>query len=466
MKFLTLAGLAFFALLKNACGEYSYQIFYSFGPSNSAPHNPNTGLTQGANGKLYGGASYSPLSSDAARIFRISFDGKLTNVPVYLPGSGNSSLGGKLLQSQDGNLYGVTTPPSPVQGGTLGGTLFRLAPDDSATIVAAFWGTNGTGSQPVGTLIQTSDGSLMGATFSGGIGDTGIISGFRGLGTIFQFGTNGIFSGLRSFALNRTTGFAPRGGLIEASDGNLYGTTSDLVYQGYATPTAGRIFRISLQGFETLFTFYGTNGFVPSGSLLQAQDGALYGTTMGTPYGTVFKITTNAVFTSLFSFFGTNGTNPTGDLIQLNDGNLYGTTTAGGSNNLGTIFRITTNGVLTSIFSFKSSTGASPLGGLCLARDGNLYGTTSTGGPAGGGTIFRLVQSPAATSITQSNDLVTLNWASFTGAVYRVEYRTNLTLGTWLTLAPTVPSAGNTTAFTDSISSDPQRYYRVVLLPH
>jgi uncharacterized repeat protein (TIGR03803 family) len=263
--------------------------------------------------------------------------------------------------------------------------------------LAAFWGTNGTASQPVGTLIQTSDGSLMGATFSGGIVDTGIISGFRGLGAIFQFGTNGIFSGLRSFALNRTTGFAPRGGLIEASDGNLYGTASDLVYQGFATPTAGRIFRISLQGFETLFTFYGTNGFVPSGSLLQAQDGALYGTTMGTPDGTVFKITTNAVFTSLFSFGRANGTNPTGDLIQLNDGNLYGTTTAGGSNNLGTIFRITTNGVLTPFFSFKSSTGASPLGGLCLARDGNLYGTTSTGGPAGGGTIFRLVQSPAVT---------------------------------------------------------------------
>jgi hypothetical protein len=56
MKYLALAGLAFFALLKNACGEYSYQIFYSFGTSNSAPHNPNTGLTQGADGKLYGGA--------------------------------------------------------------------------------------------------------------------------------------------------------------------------------------------------------------------------------------------------------------------------------------------------------------------------------------------------------------------------------------------------------------------------
>jgi uncharacterized repeat protein (TIGR03803 family) len=306
----------------------------------------------------------------------------------------------------------------------------------------------------------------MGATFSGGIVDAGIISGFSGLGTIFQFGTNGIFSGLRSFFLSRTTGFAPRGGLIEASDGNLYGTTSDLVYRGYATPTAGTIFRISPLGFETLFTFYGTNGLAPSGSLLQGQDGALYGTTMGSLYGTVFRITTNAVFTSLFSFSAANGWTPTGDLIQLADGCLYGTTTAGGPNNLGTIFRITTNGVLTRIFSFKSSTGGSPLGGLCLARDGNLYGTTSTGGPAGGGTIFRLVQSPVISSIAQSNGFAVLNWSSFTDAVYRVEYRTNGNSGIWLPLATNVLSMGGTTSFLDPAPRDPQRFYRVVLLPY
>src|SRR5262249_3617755 len=148
----------------------------------------------------------------------------------------------------------------------------------------------------------------------------------------------------------------------------------------------------------------------------------------GISNGTVFRFTTTGIFTNLFSFGGANGANPTGDLIQLSDGNLYGTTSAGGTYNLGTIFRITTNGVLTSIFSFKTSTGGSPLGGLCLARDGNLYGTTSTGGPGGGGTIFRLVSSPVISSRQIPNGLQ-LTWTSFPNAVYRVEYRTNITSG-------------------------------------
>jgi uncharacterized repeat protein (TIGR03803 family) len=337
-----------------------------------------------------------------------------------------------------------------------------------------FWGTgtNGTGGQPLGALIETSDGTLLSTTYSGGVADQ---ANRYGYGTVFQYRKNGTFSGFLSFALSQASGFGPRGGLTRASDGNYYGTTSDTRPTGTGTQgvnlgvTRGTVFRLSSDGnFARLFTFYGTNGSIPSGTLLQGFDGFLYGTTSsGGAFsnGTVFKVSTSGIFTSLVSFGGTNGANPTGDLIQWNDGNLYGTTTAGGSNNLGTIFCITTNGALTSFFSFKSSTGYSPQGGLCFARDGNLYGTTSTGGPAGGGTIYRLVSSPLTTSITQSNDHVTFVWASFSGAVYRVEYRTNLTLGTWLLLASSVPSAGNTTSFSDSLLSDPQRFYRIVLLP-
>jgi uncharacterized repeat protein (TIGR03803 family) len=464
MKCAVTVIFTFFAFMQGVRGEFVFQIFYSFGISNSAPRYPKTGLVQAADGKLYGGTRYSGDSFDSAKVYRISFNGTLTNLPFYIGGGSLNSLGGKLLQSRDGNLYGTVTVDQ-AHGGTFGGALFRLAPDDTMTTLAAFWGTNGTGSEPIGALIQASDGSLMGATFSGGI-DIGLSSGF---GTIFQFRTNGIFSGLLSFVLNQTTGYCPRGGLIEASDGNLYGTTSDAILGNYSFgATRGTIYRISSQGFETIFTFYGTNGAIPSGNLLQGQDGALYGTTtFGGEFtnGTIFKITTNGIFTSLLSFSGKDGANPTGDLIQLADGYLYGTTTAGGSNNLGTIFRITTDGVVTSMFSFKSSTGYSPQGGLCLARDGNLYGTTSTGGPGGGGTIFRLVSAPLITSARQSNNAVILNWSSFTDALYRVEYRTNSQSGNWFALATNVQSAGPTTSFSDSIVGDTQRFYRVVLLP-
>jgi uncharacterized repeat protein (TIGR03803 family) len=277
-----------------------------------------------------------------------------------------------------------------------------------------------------------------------------------------------------SYSFDGTNGLGPRGGFIQTRDGSLYGTTtgkSSYLYPPDTSPTNGTIFRISPGGdLTTLFTFSQTNGDSPTGTLLQGQDGAIYGTTSagGLGFGTVFKITTNGVFTSLFSFGGTNGANPTGELIQLADGNLYGTTTAGGSSNVGSIFRITTNGVLTSIFSFANKTGNSPLGGLCLAQDGNLYGTTSAGDPpgyGGGGTIFRLVSPPVLTSSPLSNGLQ-LTWTSFSNAVYRVEYRTNINSGAWLPLATNVISTGSTTSYHDSFPGSTQRFYRVALLPH
>jgi uncharacterized repeat protein (TIGR03803 family) len=448
----------------NAQAQLSYQIIYPFGTN--APHSPNTGLTQGVDGDLYGATTVSPYF-DQAHAFRISLNGELTNLPSFFGGGGSYFTPSRLIQSADGNLYGMITLPYQALGDSvpMQGAIYKISPDGSASALAAFWGTNNTGAQPIGALLQTPDGTLWGTTYSGGVAGPG--SG-RGFGTVFQFRTDGIFSGLLSFPLNQTTGYGPKGGLIQASDGKLYGSTTDTIFGGSIGPTRGSIFRISAEGLTTVFTFYGTNGAYPAGSLLAAQDGALYGTTsFGGAFtnGTVFKITTTGLFTSLFDFGGKNGANPTGDLIQLNDGNLYGTTTYGGSNNLGTIFRITTNGVLTSLFSFKTSTGSSPLGGLCLAHDGNLYGTTSTGGPASGGTIFRLVIPPVPTAMPLTNGLQ-LSWTSFSNAVYRVDYRTNIVSGTWLPLATNLASTGSTTSYIDSFSTDQQRFYRVVLLPH
>lgn len=466
----------FFALIQNVYSELTFQLFFSFGTNFGSIQNPNAGLIQGADGKLYGTTGY---RSDFAQVFTVTFDAQLTNLPTYFWPNGYPCSPAKLLLSTDGNLYGTTTIPNPpiFAPGSASpfGTLFKITQDGSVTPLDVFWGngTNGTGAQPLGALIETSDGTLLGTTYSGGTVDQGNRYGY---GTIFEFRHHGAFSGFLSFSLSQASGFGPRGGLTRGSDGNFYGTTSDTRPAGTGTagfspgPTRGTVFRISPDGdFSKIFTFYGTNGSSPTGTLLQGLDGILYGTTSsGGSFsnGTVFRFSTSGILTSLFSFGGTNGANPTGDLIQLDDGFLYGTTTAGGSNNLGTIFRISTNGSLTSIFSFKSSTGYSPQGGLCLARDGNLYGTTSTGGPGGGGTIFRLVQSPTIASTVQSNGTVQLNWPSFAGAAYQVDYRTNIRSGSWLPLLTNLISSGSAISFTDSTASDAQRFYRVVLLPH
>src|SRR5208283_4573700 len=111
--------------------------------------------------------------------------------------------------------------------------------------------------------------------------------------------------------------------------------------------------------FTNLHSFTGTNdGANPYAGLVQGSDGNLYGTASSgglNNLGTLFKIGTNGALTHLFSFNGTNGAAPYAALVRGADGNLYGTTYAGGASNLGTIFQFSTNGTLTSLFSFTGT---------------------------------------------------------------------------------------------------------------
>ncbi|MGH9365817.1 MAG: choice-of-anchor tandem repeat GloVer-containing protein, partial [Thermoanaerobaculia bacterium] len=122
---------------------------------------------------------------------------------------------------------------------------------------------------------------------------------------------------------------------------------------------------ISAQTYNVLKAFNNSDGSTPYGGLLQASDGNLYGTTVyggasgNCAYGcgTIFKIDTNGTFTTLYSFTGgSDGANPYAGLIQATDGNLYGTTTFGGASNDGTIFKIDTSGsTFTTLHSFAGS---------------------------------------------------------------------------------------------------------------
>jgi uncharacterized repeat protein (TIGR03803 family) len=136
--------------------------------------------------------------------------------------------------------------------------------------------------------------------------------------------------------------------------------------------------------------------------LVQASDGSFYGTTSngGTSgYGTVFKITPAGALTTLYSFVGSDGSYPYAGLVQGSDGNFYGTTAYGGTSSYGTIFKITPAGALTTLHSFTYSDGAYPYATLVQGTDGNFYGTTYYGGTSGYGTVFKITPAGALTTL-------------------------------------------------------------------
>ena len=108
----------------------------------------------------------------------------------------------------------------------------------------------------------------------------------------------------------------------------------------------------------------GHDQVTPYAALIQATDGNFYGTTSsGGPSnsGTIFTITPSGDFAGPAHFSGsTDGAAPHAPLIQATDGNFYGTTSSGGASNLGTVFRMAPSGTVTVLHAFTGgSDGAS-----------------------------------------------------------------------------------------------------------
>jgi uncharacterized repeat protein (TIGR03803 family) len=190
------------------------------------------------------------------------------------------------------------------------------------------------------------------------------------------------FTTLHSF--DGKDGSRPYAGLIQATDGNLYGTTD------FGEPHGeGTVFKITPSGMlTTLHSFDYADGGNPSAGLVQGTDGNLYGTTYGggaNQGGEIFKITPSGRLTTFHSFEGTDGSYPYAGLVQATNGDFYGTTSGGGSSNCfgagcGTVFKITPSGILTTLHSFNGTDGQFPAGVLVRATDGSFYGTTEYGG--------------------------------------------------------------------------------------
>lgn len=298
-----------------------------------------------------------------------------------------------VTQGFDGKFYGTT-----LGGGTSGvGTAFVFSRTGSLETLYSFCPSSQCGGyEPAAGMIQGKDGNFYGTTSAGG----GYVCG-NGCGAIYKMTSSGDVTALHTFSV--VDGSLPQDALIQATDGNFYGTT----LQGARNcpyECAGTVFRMTPAGkLTTIHSFClqsgCPDGAFPYAGVLQATDGNLYGTTSST----IFRITPANVFTTLYTF--PNGSAVRG-LIQGSDGNLYGTTIGGGTNGQGTIFQITLGGSPTTLYSFCSLTncldGSVPMG-LIQATDGNFYGATQSGGanclPFGCGTIFSLTPAGKLTTI-------------------------------------------------------------------
>ena len=206
---------------------------------------------------------------------------------------------------------------------------------------------------------------------------------------------------------NGADGTEPRGDLLVAADGALYGTASlggtdsnGTVYK--LVPPVGK----TPAALTTLWQFTGgDDGSFPAAALIGDPTQALYGTAEfdgAGGHGTVFQLTpppSGSAWSeqTLWHFSGgADGGNPTGALLQ-SAGALYGTTGLGGSANHGVVFQLTPppsgSGPWTEnvIWQFTGGAdGASPVAALIADAQGRLYGTTKAGGPDNVGTVFRL----------------------------------------------------------------------------
>ncbi len=393
-----LSGRGTLYKITNLWGMPSENVIHSFGGfDGSAPGGP---LIQTSDGFLYGTTPFGG-SNDMGLVFRVSTlpDHPEEDVVHLFAGGIDGAEPSILIQIPNGDLCGVAL----MDGAGRGGTIFRVSGSPGRWVESVVFDFPSTDGQEPNGLIAASDGNLYGTTLSGGVG---------GFGTVFRI-SDPSGTPAETIVYNFTgasDGDAPRAALIEASDGNLYGTTSAGGANGLGT-----VFKISnLSGApleSVIYNFVGaSDGANPSTSLIQAADGDLYGTTAAGGrygFGTVFRIThlsgvpTESV---IYDFQGgADGALPQASLIQALDGALYGTTSQGGSNTCytetqeigcGTVFRIgglSTSPVERVIYDFTGwADGSAPRSSLIQASDGSLYGTIANAGPTRAGAVFKI----------------------------------------------------------------------------
>lgn len=356
------------------------QIFYEFHPI----ERPLSGVIEATDDALYGTANGGDGSYDGSKLYRMTKQGELSIVHDFEDPVDGAGIGAELLLGSDGLLYGVTS-----FGGTFdNGVVFRVATNGrNFEVLHHFTGAGGR--NPHGGLIEVENGIFYGVTSAGGLYD---------YGTVYSLTSSGTLTTLYHFS--NTEGYNPRGPLIPDGNGALLGVTANS-----PPPADGSLFRLETDGsLRTLHSFVVGEalGYNPIGGLLRASDGNVYGvnaTGASGSRGSIYRLDSNDDVGLLASITDTDSY-PSDGLVQAPNGKLYGSTDGYTSQyySYGHLFEVGLDGSYRIVHNYNVVSGASPMGRLMVGADGHLYGTTSEfgWGPTptligGQGTVFRYV---------------------------------------------------------------------------
>jgi uncharacterized repeat protein (TIGR03803 family) len=259
-------------------------VLYGFNSNDQAngvyPIGP---VLRDSTGNLYGTTS----GGGAGTVFKLDTSNKLTTLYVMAGAYDDGGLPyGALLRDSAGNLYGTDSS----NGDNGGGTIFKVDPKGTETVIYAFKNIND-GSQPwAGLLLK--GGRAFGTTY----GDQ------NHFGTVYSVTPAGVVTTIYSFKGGADGGRPAYGTLVTDSAGNLYGTASQGggVNNNCPNSSCGVVFELSPNGsnwtYKVLHTFTGgADGGEPLGGLTIDASGNLYGTAAfgggATGLGTVFEVT-------------------------------------------------------------------------------------------------------------------------------------------------------------------------------
>ena len=332
---------------------------------------PTGSIAQGRDGNIYG-VSQTGGANGHGGIWVITPTGIETLLLSFTPSFGGCN---GLALATDGNFYGTCS-----NGGANNfGLVFKVTPAGVLTDLHDF--THAVGDAfPTGAPSQGADGNFYGTT--------GVLN--FNCGNIYRLTPTGAYKNLHTFP-TRTSDCFPST-VVFASDGSFYGTVANSALAG----TKGATFKSTTAGgYKIVASFADVTGSMPRSGVIQASDGKLYGTTIfgaANNAGAIYnRPLTGGAFTDLHSLKpATDGDGSMNDLLQATNGNFYGASFGGGTGD-GSLYELTSAGVFSAFLLTGNTTGAQPASALIQHTNGTIYGTTSaSGGFSFSGTFFSL----------------------------------------------------------------------------